>query len=162
MPSGGRSKQDTYPNVHPRREVLQVADLGPDGRSTFAIGLKVHVRVLDDGLVLDDGVQHGEGEPGASIGHREGGAAKPILGLDDLVAAELDSVGDGLDLLPGELVSTLDLREQRENGDATVTANDRDAERVSFGADQARDESRGANNVEGGDTKNPVTNEETM
>lgn len=85
--------------------------------------------VLDEGalhhaLLPRQRLEHRRGEKVPSIGHGEGGGPGAVLGLDHLVAAELDAVRQ----LPQGLVrelGALHLREQREDGRARVPPHDR-------------------------------------
>lgn len=75
------------------------------------MGFEINIAILDNGRLVDDSFKEGKGEPGSSVGHGEGGAASPILSLDDLITTELDAVSQGLDLLLREPFSTRNLRQ---------------------------------------------------
>ena len=94
------------------------------------------------------------GEAEASVGHGEGGGSGTVLGLDDLVATELDAVDESIELVLGDVDGGLGLAEQRDDGLAGVATNDGDdgLGRVPL-ASNALDEGLGADNVEGGDTE---------
>lgn len=115
---------------------------------------------LDEGglnnslLATNGGLEERVGEAGTGESHGEGGRASAVLGLDNLVTTELDALGQGLDLLLGEGVTGLG--EERDNGDTRVTANDGDL--GSLGGDllDLRDEAGGTDDIEGGDTEQPI------
>ena len=48
------------------------------------------------------GLEHALGEPGAGHGHGQRGRAGAVLGLDDLVTAELDAVDQAVERIAGE------------------------------------------------------------
>src|SRR3989338_872774 len=76
-----------------------------DGRGEEAGGGELG---LDEGaldavlLRAVEGAEEGVGELEGGEGHGEGGGAGAVLGLDDLVTAELDAVGEGGELLLGD------------------------------------------------------------
>lgn len=77
-------------------------------------------------------------------------AAAPVLGLDDLVAAELDPVRQRLELLLADARELgLGLREYGQDGDARVAADDGDPElgRVSRLAEDLGGKGLGADDV---------------
>ena len=84
--------------------------------------------------------------------HGEGGRARTVLGLDHLVAPELNAVSECGDISLGEL-RTLHLGEQWEDGGASVTADDRHSRGGGVEALVLGDECVGTDDVEGGDTK---------
>jgi hypothetical protein len=94
------------------------------------------------------------GEAEASVSHGEGGGSGTVLGLDDLVTTELNTVGESVELVLGNIDSRLGLAEERDDGLAGVTANDgNDGLRRVLLASDALDESLGANDVKSGDTE---------
>lgn len=106
---------------------------------------------LDDALLALSGLEEGLGEAGTGHGHGEGGRASAVLGLDDLVTAELDAldvVGEGLAL---EVVAAL--AEQRDDGLAGVATDDNDVLVGGVGVLVLGDEAGGADDVKGGDTE---------
>jgi hypothetical protein len=107
-------------------------------------------------LASDSGLQKRIGEAGTGKGHGEGGRASAVLGLDDLITTELDAVGQGLDLLLGEAVTRLG--EEGNDGDTRVTTDNGDLGLLGRDLLDLRDEARGANDIEGGDTEKASIN----
>lgn len=106
--------------------------------------------VLLTGSALEDSL----GKSVTSKGHREGGRARALLSLDNLVTTELDALDQVgvLVLWDGDL--WLNQREQWDNGLAGMTANDWDGELLWVGvAGHLGNESLSSDNVEGGDTE---------
>lgn len=140
------------------------AELDRDGEVLKASGLLDGLTARDTGKVDEGRLDNAAlalvsleellGEAEASVGHGEGGGSGTVLGLDDLVTTELDTVGEGVELVLGNVDSRLGLAEERDNGLARVATNDGDdgLGRVLLASD-ALDEGLGANNVEGGDTE---------
>lgn len=88
----------------------------------------------------------------------EAGRISIVLGLDDLVIAEVDAVGQGIQLVVGCLDGRLGLVEERDNGLASVAANDgNEGLRWVFGADDALSEGLAMDDVEGGDAEELLT-----
>jgi hypothetical protein len=106
---------------------------------------------LDDVLLALGRLEQRLGEAGARHGHGEGSRAGAVLGLDDLVAAELHALDVVVELLAGEVVAGLG--EQGDDGGAGVAADDGDILRGGVRVLELRDEARGADNVEGGDAE---------
>jgi hypothetical protein len=109
---------------------------------------------LDNAGLALGGLDDLLGEAEAGVGHGEGGGSGTVLGLDDLVAAELDAVDESVELVLGDVDGGLGLAEERDDGLAGVAANDGDdgLGRVTLASD-ALDEGLGADDVEGGDTE---------
>lgn len=105
---------------------------------------------LDDALLALSGAEDGLGHAGAGHGHGEGSGTGTVLGLDDLVTAELDAVDDGI--VGGE-VRVVALGEEGDDGDARVAADDGNVLVLGVGALDLRDEAGGADDVEGGDAE---------
>ena len=114
----------------------------------------VDERRLDDAGLALGGLDDLLGKAEAGVGHGEGGGSGTVLGLDDLVATELDAVDESIELVLGDVDGGLGLAEQRDDGLAGVATNDGDdgLGRVPL-ASNALDEGLGADNVEGGDTE---------
>jgi hypothetical protein len=106
---------------------------------------------LDDVLLALGGLEQRLGEARTGHGHGESGGAGALLGLDDLVAAELHALDVVVELLALKVVAGL--RQQGNDGGARVAADDGDVLAGGVGALQLRDEARGADDVEGGDTE---------
>lgn len=106
---------------------------------------------LDDALFALGGLEQALGEAGTGHGHGQSGGSGTALGLDDLVTTELDA----LDVLValGALEGVAGLGEQRDNGGARVTSDNGDGLVGWVGALELRDEARGTDNIEGGDTE---------
>lgn len=105
---------------------------------------------LDDALLALGGAQQGLGHAGTGHGHGQGGGAGAVLGLDDLVTAELDALDEvGV---AGQL-GVAGLAEERDDGHAGVATDDGDVLVGGVGALELGDEAGGADDVEGGDTE---------
>lgn len=112
-------------------------------------------RRLDESGLLDtllalDGAEDGVSHAGTSHGHGESGRASTVLGLDNLVTTELDTLDE---LSVGGEVGVVGLREERDDGDTGVATNDGDVLVLGVGALDLGNESGGTDNVEGGDTE---------
>ena len=106
---------------------------------------------LDDVLLALGSLEERLGETGTGHGHGESGRTSTVLGLDDLVTTELDTVDVVLELLALKVVAGLG--EEGNDGSAGVTADDSDVLGGGVGVLQLGDEARGTDNVKGGDTK---------
>ena len=106
---------------------------------------------LDDVLLALSSLEERLSEAGTGHGHGESGRTSAILGLDDLVAAELDALDVGVELLAREALARLG--QEGNDGGTGVTANNSDVLGGGVGVLDLRDEARGADNVEGGDTE---------
>jgi hypothetical protein len=112
-------------------------------------------RRLDESGLLDtllalDGAEDGVSHAGTSHGHGESGRASTVLGLDNLVTTELDTLDE---LSVGGEVGVVGLREERDDGDTRVTTNDGDVLILGVGALELGNESGSTDNIEGGDTE---------
>ena len=105
---------------------------------------------LDDTLLALDGAEDGLGHAGTGHGHGEGGRASTVLGLDDLVTTELDTVDE---LVVGGQVGVVALGEEGDDGNTGVAADDGDVLVLGVGALDLADEAAGADDVEGGDAE---------
>lgn len=103
---------------------------------------------LDDVLLALGGLEQALGEAGAGHGHGERRAARAVLGLDHLVAAELHAVHVLVELLALERLARLG--QEGDDGRARVAADDGDVLVGRVGSLELRDEARGADDVEGG------------
>lgn len=93
----------TYAELNRGGEVVKItADLLLESLTTVVVGRKVNERRGDDTRLSIHGADEFVGELHASICHGEGGRSCTILGLDDLVATELDAVGESLEGVLGE------------------------------------------------------------
>jgi hypothetical protein len=111
----------------------------------------VHERRLNDVLLALRGLEQRLSEARASHGHGERCGSRAVLGLDDLVAAELHAVDVVVELLALEGVAGLG--EQGHDGGAAVAADDRDVLGCGVRVLELGDEARGADDVEGGDAE---------
>lgn len=133
-------------------EVVEASLLG-DGIATGDTGKVDESGLNDTGLALV-GLEELLGEAETSVGHGEGGGSGTILGLDDLVTTELNTVGESIELVLGDVDGRLGLAEERDNGLAGVATNDGDdGLRGVLLAGDALDEGLGTDNIEGGDTE---------
>ena len=105
---------------------------------------------LSDALLALSGAEEGLGHAGTGHGHGEGGGTGTVLGLDDLVTAELDAVDE---LVVGGKVGVVALGEEGNDGDTGVAADDGDVLVLGVGVLDLGDEAGGADDVEGGDTE---------
>jgi hypothetical protein len=125
------------------------------GREVFAALVLVQGRVdeggLDDVLLALRGLEQRLGETGTGHGHGESGRAGTVLGLDNLVTAKLHAVDVAVELLALEVVARL--RQEGDDGCARVATNDGDVLAGGVGVLELRDEARGTDDVEGGDTE---------
>lgn len=105
---------------------------------------------LNDALLAVGSAEESIGHAGTSESHGEGGRAGTVLGLDDLVTTELDTVDE---LGVGGQVGVVALAEERNDGDTRVTADDGNLLVLGVGALDLGDEAASSDNVEGGDTE---------
>lgn len=118
---------------------------------------------LDDALLARNGAEDLLGEAVAGVGHGEGGRAKAVLGLDDLVTAELDAVDEGVKLLGWDGDGGLGLGEERDDGLAGVATNDWDGGRLGvLGAGDLGHEGLSTDDIEGGDTEEALWVEDAL
>ncbi|KAI3480889.1 hypothetical protein L1887_56963 [Cichorium endivia] len=125
---------------------------GEEGGALVLVEGRLDVGALLDALLAVEGLEERVGEDGGGVGHGEGGGAGAVLGLDDLVTAELDAVDELLVLLAlGDGVAAVGLREERHDGDTRVATDDGDDGLGGLLARDAREEGGGTGDVEGGD-----------
>jgi hypothetical protein len=110
---------------------------------------------LDEGWLNDtslalSSLEEGLSEAGTSHSHGEGGGTGTVLGLDNLVATELDALEE---VWLANEVWVVGLGEKWDNGDTRVTSNDGDVLISWVGLLDLRDEAGGADDVKGGDTE---------
>ncbi|GAO46076.1 hypothetical protein G7K_0319-t1 [Saitoella complicata NRRL Y-17804] len=106
---------------------------------------------LDDTLLTSSSPQQSVGHLGTGVGHGEGGGASTVLGLDDLVTTELDTVDELVTGLTRDTVAGLG--KEGNDGDTGVTTDNGDLLLGSVGTLDLGDEAVGTDNVEGGDTE---------
>lgn len=107
---------------------------------------------LNDTLLALGGAEEGLGEAGTGHGHREGGRASTVLGLDNLVTTELDAVDESVAGLAGD-GGVVGLRQQGDNGHTGVATDNGDLLASGVGLLDLGDETRGADDIKGGDTE---------
>lgn len=105
---------------------------------------------LNDTLLALGSAQQRLSHAGTGHGHGQGGGTSTVLGLDDLVTTELDTVHE---LGVGGQLGVGGLAEQGDDGNARVATNDGDVLIGRVGVLELGDEARGTDNVEGGDTE---------
>jgi hypothetical protein len=106
---------------------------------------------LDDLLALGS-LEEGVGEAGTGESHGEGSGSGTVLGLDDLITAELDAVDKGITGLTRD-IWVGGLGKDWDDGNAGVTTDNRDNLGGGVGALDLGDEAGGTNDVKGGDTE---------
>lgn len=107
---------------------------------------------LNDTLLALGGAEEGLGEAGTGHSHGEGGRASTVLGLDNLITTELDAVDESVAGLARD-GGVVGLRQQGNNGHTGVATDDGDLLASRVGLLDLRDEARGADDIEGGDTE---------
>jgi hypothetical protein len=95
--------------------------------------------------------------PVSSVGHGKSGGSSALFCLDDLVTTELDTVDKSIHLVSWDVYAWLRLAEERYDSLAGVTTNDGDVQ-VSgvLLASDLSDECLSTDDVEGGDTEEPL------
>lgn len=127
-------------------------DVGSEVLDTLVlVQRRVDESGLNDVLLALSGLEQALGEAGTGHSHGEGSGTGTVLGLDDLVTAELHAVDVLVELLALEVVAGLG--EERDDGGTGVATDDGDVLVGGVGVADLGDEARGADNVEGGDTK---------
>lgn len=128
-------------------------DLGGEELNTLVLVERaVDVSGLNNTLDALRSLQERLSEAGTSEGHGEGGGTSTVLGLDDLVTTELDAVDESVTDLTLN-VGVVGLREQRNDGNTGVATNNGDELVGGVGLLDLRDETGGANNIQGGNTE---------
>lgn len=107
-------------------------------------------RGLNDTLLALDSAEDGVSHAGTSHGHGKGGRASTVLGLDNLITTELDTLDE---LSVGREVGMVGLGEERDDGDTGVATDNGDVLVLGVGALDLGNESGGTDNIEGGDTE---------
>lgn len=95
-----------------------------------------------------------------TVSHREGGRSSSVLGLDDLISSKLDALdegGVGLSSSLNNLLSLSSLGQQWDDGDTRVSSNHGNDSLRGLSSGNGGEESRGANNVKSGDSKESTT-----
>jgi hypothetical protein len=108
----------THPELDARGEVLErLADLLRERLATGGVRGECNVRRRDNASLARDRAEDERGELGARVRHRERRRARAVLGLHDLVAAELDAVHELLQLVLREPARerVRRLREERDD-----------------------------------------------
>ena len=107
----------------------------------------------DDALLATQATEECIGELGTGIRHRERSAAGTILGLDDLVTTELDTVDNLLVRLALYGLAEGTLGEQGHDGRARVATDDGNDGLLGVRVRELAEEAGGTDDVEGGDTE---------
>jgi hypothetical protein len=103
------------------------------------------------------------GESEAGVSHGEGGGTSAILGLDDLVATELNTVDESIVLVVGDSDGGRDLAEEGHNGLARVSTDNGDGQLLRLGlASDLGHKGLGADNVKSGDTEEALGVEDVL
>ena len=101
--------------------------------------------------------------PETSIGHGQSGGTSTVLGLDNLVTTELNSVHESIVLVVRDLNGRRGLADEGDNGLARVSTNDGDVQLLGVGlANNLSDEGLSTNDVESGDTKETLRVEDAL
>lgn len=106
---------------------------------------------LRDTSLTGTSPQESVGHTGASVGHRQSGRSRTLFGIDNLVATELDPLGESITGLTHNL--RIFLREKGNDGKARVATSNGDAVVGWVRALDLGDEAGGANDVESGHTE---------
>ena len=113
--------------------------------------LTLHIGALDDALLSAKGLQHILREQISSVRHRQSRRSGTGLGLDDLVTTELRANGKLLQILIRERRIGY-LREQRQDGNAGMSADDGHIDVGRIPALILGNERIGTAHIEGGNT----------
>lgn len=138
--------------VHLLNTVGSEGDVGCEvGYALVLVERRVDVCGLDNALLALSGLEQGLGEASTSHSHGKGGRSGTVLGLDDLITAELHALDVCVALLALQLIARL--AEEGNNRLARVSTHDGDVLRGGVGVLDLGDESRGTDDIESGDTK---------
>ena len=149
-----------------RRDLAKVKDLLSTGGTKFDRGSKeintlvleeraVNEGGLNNALLTLGGLEEGASETSTSESHGEGSGTSAILGLDDFVTTELNTVDQSVTGLAVN-ARVARLRQERDNGHTRVATNDGNTLVSWVSALELRDEARSADNIEGGDTEDAL------
>lgn len=113
--------------------------------------------ILDEGalnnvLLTTHGGKKAASKDLASISHGQSGRAGTVLGLDNLVTTELNTMSEGGDVSVSEL-STRNLGQKRQDGSTSMATNDRDLGGAHIKLLVLRNEGIGTDNVKSGNTE---------
>ena len=111
---------------------------------------RVNESRLDNTLLALGSAEEGLCHARTSHGHGESSRASTILGLDNFVTTELDTIDE---VSVGAQVRVGALGEEGNNGDTRVTSNNGDGLILGVRALDLRNEARRTNDVESGDTE---------
>lgn len=101
--------------------------------------------------------------PESSIGHGKSGGTSTALGLNDFITAKLDAVDQGIVLVVRDVHRGRSLAEERNDGLAGVSTNDRDGEALGLGlASNASDEGLSTDDIKGGDSEQTLWVEDVL
>ena len=144
-------------------DLTKLVDLLHTVRSKLDLGgEEVNSLVLVQGAVDESGLhdtlgslgslQEALSEAGTGHGHGEGSRSGTVLGLDDFITTKLDTV-DELVTDSSADVGVVGLGEERDDGDTGVASDNGDVLVGWVGLLDLGDESRGTDDIEGGDTE---------
>lgn len=102
------------------------------------------------------------GKESTGIGHGEGGGTGTSLGLDDLVTTELNPVDESLVSLTLDTLGDAGLGEKGNDGNTRVTSDDGDVGVLGLRSLDLGQKGGRPDNVEGGDTKQPLGVKDTL
>jgi hypothetical protein len=101
-------------------------------------------------LTTDSSFEDRVGHTGTSIGHGESGRTSTVLGLNNFITTELDTVSQSIEFFLGEFETGL--RKERDNGDTRVTTDNGDLDILGVRTLDFRNETRGTDNIKSGNT----------
>lgn len=128
------------------------SDLGREVVDTLVLEEgRLNVGRLNNSLTLGS-LEEGASKAGTSLSHGESGGTSTVLGLDNLVTTELDTVNKGIKSLTRDIGVT-GLGDQGNNGVTRVATDNGDGLLSRVGSLNLRDESGGSDDIKSGDTK---------
>jgi len=111
------------------------------------------VGTLSDAGLSIEGFDHGESKPSPSIGHGQGGTASSGLGLHHLSTSVLNPGSEGFKHILGEGNAGGALGDEGDDGDASMSTNNRALNMGWVQTLHAANEGIGSDDIKGGDTK---------
>lgn len=154
-----RKLTDGVDLVHTVRSKLDVAGKVLD--PLVLVQRRLDKRRLNDTLFAVHGADERVGEEGTGVTHRQGSRTGTGLGLHDLITTELNTLDERLVSLARNALGDLGLRKDRDDRDTRVTTDDGDLGVLGVGTLNLGQETAGTNDVEGGDTKEPLLVKDT-
>jgi len=107
----------------------------------------------NNALLAIESPQELVGELGSGVGHAESSTACTVLSLDDFITTELDPVHKSGVLFALDGFAWSNLREKGNDGSSAVSTNHGNVALCGSGAGYFRQEARGADDIESGDTE---------